>query len=61
MNQRKSCGINHLIYGTGGELAIEMGFESDLIECVRPKEKKMQKLQCFNLVKDDMLAVTEKY
>ena len=30
MNQRKYCGINRLIHGTGGELAIEMGFESVL-------------------------------
>ena len=58
--QLKSCGIKHLIYGTDGELALEMGLESVYpIECVKPSEKSI-KLRCFNHVKDDMLAVMKK-
>ena len=59
-NQLKACGINRLIYGTDGELALEMGFESTYpIECVAPKERNI-KLRCFNHVKDDMLAALKK-
>jgi hypothetical protein len=60
-NQLKANGIDKLIYGTDGELALELGMESIYpIEGVA-QSKKSIKLRCFNHVKDDLLAELKKH
>lgn len=53
-SQLKSNGIEKLIYGKDGELALELGFEAVFpIEDV-PLSIRSIKLRCFNHVKEDM-------
>lgn len=53
-SQLKSNGIEKLIYGTDGELALELGLEAVFpIEAV-PLSIRSIKLRCFNHVKEDM-------
>lgn len=53
-SQLKSNGIEKLIYGTDGELPLELGFEAVFpIEDV-PLSIRSIKLRCFNHVKEDM-------
>lgn len=53
-SQLKSNGIEKLINGTDGELALELGFEAVFpIEDV-PLSIRSIKLRCFNHVKEDM-------
>lgn len=60
-NQLKLCGITNLIYGTDGEIALEMGFERIFPIESKDQNQKNIKLRCFNHMKDDILKNLKKY
>lgn len=59
--QLKANGIEKMIYGTDGELALELGMEAIYpIEGVKQSNQSI-KLRCFNHVKDDLDVELKKY